>query len=685
MRTISESLLAAQRSAVRVPYVRCVVDDQPIEMPRFSWSQVYNGTEGEYPHDAALAADGSIVRTRVAYNGVTGKYDFYVQRVTDPPNASQWASWNLLQQDVAALAAAVKADDASAMVVVFYVAGDGRSLVARRSTNYGATFGGEEIVWSVPSGLIRAVGADGAYSDQNVVFVYDPQGTDPDDYLLVSEYSGGAWGAPWVDVERRYSAVSEVSVARGADGVLTIVVSSGWNGPIGVRTFVVESGFSGSYDLLTPGSGSGYSCCAGSVLWVPSVGRWFYIYYEGIAGLQGRMWLACTADRGWLGEAIPLAMAATQYGMRLLRRGSDWYLVAVNRAYRSAGYAGGAGETMDVTASVRRFEMRERAADGSPGILVLELENSDGRYLGAGQSDAAKALRPGSRVAVGLGYVTSAGSESMWVQPWVVDRVELVRDGSTAALRLVCVDMWEILERVVAARQVTLQNVALQGVLRRGLWPICDIGIAALHSNLATMAPLFVWQPGESYAAIVRRVLRMAGLGLRFKTDAGAGYGWGSIGVDVYEYGAGTSAYSYAPGEHDVVSASIGRGAARVNGAFVTGSLDGLGNPYLGVAYDYEHIGLAGKLFLGRIFEKHLDSAAKCAARAGYALKEAKAGAAVGVIKAWVNVGLEVGDVVDVTDSALGLSEALYRVAGLKTAYDALRGQYVQDIELAGV
>ncbi len=65
MRIISSALLAAQKSASAVPYLRATISDLVGGIRRLAWTRVYTGSEPDGYHAACMPADGSLVRARV--------------------------------------------------------------------------------------------------------------------------------------------------------------------------------------------------------------------------------------------------------------------------------------------------------------------------------------------------------------------------------------------------------------------------------------------------------------------------------------------------------------------------------------------------------------------------------------------------------------------------------------------
>jgi hypothetical protein len=62
MRNLSSTLLAAQRSATRRPYVKVQVLERVGGVTRLPWVEVYAGSETDYYHAATCPGDGSLVR-----------------------------------------------------------------------------------------------------------------------------------------------------------------------------------------------------------------------------------------------------------------------------------------------------------------------------------------------------------------------------------------------------------------------------------------------------------------------------------------------------------------------------------------------------------------------------------------------------------------------------------------------
>ncbi len=89
MRTLSDTLLAAQRSKSGLPYVKVQVSNRVAGITRLDWEPLYQGSEPDSHHAATMPGDGSLIRLRVASPGGA----LYRQRVTSPGPESDFSLW----------------------------------------------------------------------------------------------------------------------------------------------------------------------------------------------------------------------------------------------------------------------------------------------------------------------------------------------------------------------------------------------------------------------------------------------------------------------------------------------------------------------------------------------------------------------------------------------------------------
>ncbi|MCL4534382.1 MAG: hypothetical protein M1370_04390 [Bacteroidetes bacterium] len=682
MHELTDTLGAAQQSPIRQPAIKCRVDDRPIEVPRFTWTSVYPGGEPDYFCAAAICSDGSIVRVRSEASG-----DFYRQRITDPSQPEQWSTWTLARAGTStACQVAAARGSASGVVRIYLVSGDpgSRTIYGCESTDDGQTWGDWEVVATPPAGAeVRALAATEDY----VVYGVDPQIGDPDDYICVVQKSGGVWSAPSFD-GCTYAVVSTASVVREGDylritfyceGTLELRNKS-WN--------TVTSGWADGVVLLAAGSGSNYSYLYPWLLLPDTdVPRYIYMYREYYNGVpvHGRRMLCVTPSRDYLTEVVPLPCTG-QMQIVLLKGGGYWYLLGSGEAYRSPVYSGGAGEVVDLSSFVAGFEAQHGGGIRSNGPalgasrLTLWLENSDGAFRQAGLAGTTyAALREGAQLALGLGYHSAAGEECLWDAPWWIGRLAFEDAEGRGRLRVECIDAWGYLDRFRVHRQEVFANQTLGYILQRIWWRVCGETALPATAGLAATAPLFTFQPGETYADIARRICHRSGVVLRFGSNQSDPTGFASVQPVVVAVGTGASTYDYGTGAHPIVRGQY------FSGGQVTSHVEVYGTNAFGEQFDTDRNAQTMRDIVLKVVDKEADTNVKAADVALYVLRAAQMARYGGWIEVWVNVAQELWDVVSVTDERANLDVDQRRVVSLLTRYDRIKGELMQRIGLAGV
>lgn len=140
-RTLSETLKAQQKWAlITRPYIKVELFDKWGGINRHRWSELYSGEEEDYFHSACFAGDGSLIRVRADL----ATHHRWYQRITSPgpgSDFSQWQDWGEWCADIAVCAL-------NAEVLVYIVVENG-DYYQRKSTDYGATFGGWSLMGNI--------------------------------------------------------------------------------------------------------------------------------------------------------------------------------------------------------------------------------------------------------------------------------------------------------------------------------------------------------------------------------------------------------------------------------------------------------------------------------------------------------------------------------------------------------
>jgi hypothetical protein len=96
MRTLSSTLLLAQKAASHIPYVSVVAQNKMTDVVRLKWERLYEGSEDSYYHAVAMPGDGSLIRVRVTPPSDNCK--LYRQRVGSPGPQSDFSAWTYTNQ-----------------------------------------------------------------------------------------------------------------------------------------------------------------------------------------------------------------------------------------------------------------------------------------------------------------------------------------------------------------------------------------------------------------------------------------------------------------------------------------------------------------------------------------------------------------------------------------------------------
>jgi hypothetical protein len=131
LRTLSSTLLAAQKKADRLPYVEAKVYDYEAGIKRLTWTRLYTGSEPDNHHGIAFDGQCSMHRVRAAADN-----KLYRQKVTSPGEASDYSQWTQIASDCAGPCAIASY---GAKVYIFYKT-TGNVLWKYYSHDYGQTW-----------------------------------------------------------------------------------------------------------------------------------------------------------------------------------------------------------------------------------------------------------------------------------------------------------------------------------------------------------------------------------------------------------------------------------------------------------------------------------------------------------------------------------------------------------------
>ena len=727
MRSVSATLLAAQRVSPQRPRVRLLVRDKQARPDRI-------GTEGNDEVQSVAVSVGSGVAVLVA--ALTSGGAIYTRFVSDPtvlngltPLAG-WGSYPDAYTEVVSAGNALAWPDgdvvlgvSGAQVRLFYINNDGTEVRALTSNDNGVT-------WGSPATAATVAGGDTGYrfhlgsaTGNDVWWVIVKTGYKA---VWMAEYSGGAWGAGvWVqyltddgDYDSNFyglavvwdSSLSKYAVVAAVDDQsddAARLVTAHWDA--GTTTL------SDRQVIVPPGL-----AMAGHVPWQPALAQvasamgslWVITYWETFSSGSTSWELpVCIVSRDFdhWSYKIPLGFVATTDYKRIsiVAKSAAVYLHNINTAYElRMWYSGKASAELTVAhAEVLRYRINEERTRGE---LHVEIDNRDGTYDHPGDENySAEALKPLAQVIIDQGLNSSAGDERVESRPFYLWSHSTVRESGVNLVRLYAVDGWQLLRMwrpdcTIHWESKTLGWCIAEIAARAGNWEVDTDGdslwdetltyltisasyddwadrwyIRALGRTIAIDEPTVMFGTNMSGLTILQHLLGLVGGMAQFGhgDEREVLYCW----IPPARGAATTAVHTYNDGE--LLGLQDVDAFAWPTRVIVTGN--GLG---------YEEVsstnGMAvGMDFLQMIYASQWTTEAQLAAIASGAMADADARAYSGWLRARPNVGLELNDIIAYSDSGAGGGILAHkrRVSWLVTEYEPLIHVWRQRVYVEGV
>ncbi|MGE3857454.1 MAG: hypothetical protein AB7G21_10920 [Dehalococcoidia bacterium] len=643
MITLSSTLLTAQQSASATPSLRVLVSDRDVGVARMRFTRWYTGAEPDGPSGAAVPADGSLVRARIDAATST----LYAQRVATPDATSTYSVWTSLGTVTAAARLGLHAT--GTRVLLATVASGGVAVQVRESTDSGATFGAASTV-ATAAGAVAAV-ACAVRADGSAAVAWAVGGT-----VYSSRRTGGggwsaaaAWSNSLASVNAiamsdasDYAVLVSGATSAGLAGVWTTRLGSGQSGPPGVwlpLTEVAAAGAGTNVTYVATGIGTAGASRLAFVEVFAGTGAYSRVQLShAIAGTS-------FDDQMWR-EPQPTSIVAA-YGAAFAGGGDDGFLCTPGGVWHASSEAA----STDLSADVLEARLEE---DTRSARLRLRLRNDDARYA---VGSAPASLAPGGEVVFEPGCVTSAGAEHAFGRRYWIRTVRRVRANGASIVDVEAEGAWDALAQWRAPRQIVWAAGAssayavLREIARRAGVFLYASGQSAESSALT---PAYTVRAGErgdrAFARLLERLpdeARARGTNVTLTEPDAAE-------TATYAYDAGGEAHPVA--SIRAVEERRDAGWARVFGA-------GL------FAEAVDEGAIAGGAGAAVLVDDNLTSTARAIARADAALRRARLEGDAGELVAPPHAGQEVGDVIEVTDAALGLAAAAYRVTSLRFDY----------------
>ncbi len=668
MRTLSSTLLAAQKSPSRLPYVKLEIKDRIAGITRFTWQRLYTGSEPDFHHAATMPGDSSLTRARVDPSA----NQLYRQRVTNPGQGSDFSAWTAVCQVSSASGIALVSRGST--VLLFYVGTNQQTVCCQESTDCGATFGDPVTVTTAGSAVVWLAAA---INPNNVVCLfYSVGGT-----VYTVKRTGGTWGSPsaWTNSVASITGIACVHQgdwnlavcgqdSAGSNKVWTCVYGDGYSRSPGIWSSL------GELMAASAGSNVEFRC---PYLDFPDVFRLFFIEkYTGTESYSRPYWSHSLASADFIAnlwrEPVPFNLSSN-YGMAMAHGGSYAWLSTPYGVWRARL----SPDSLDVSSDILSLSAQTHPYSGK---LQIELRNDDGRYSGL-PSSVSGPLKPGSEVIFSPGYRTSHGAQvssglAYWIDGWAfVSRPPSSVSGlPSSVFRLLASDGWGLLEKWKARRQFAWasgeKNIfqLLRFILSRA-----GLEFSSFSSSDALLShyPAFTINPGESGRTAVLRLLSKVPDVLYFR---------GSYGYIVNPQASDSSVYSYGTA-HAIMEAEYAERARETNRVQVFGLPS-----YLAMTEDcdWDEIDLVYDR-LAQVHDINLTASAGAHARGEAVLRKAAIESLDGYILTPMNCGLELYDVIDITDPLAALTAAKRRVLSLHHLYDTQKGVYTLKIGLGNV
>jgi len=649
MRSLSGTLLAAQKAASGAPYIRTVVSNAIRGLRHLVFTELYSSGDADTRHGAA-AGSTNLHRIRNDSTGATGN----AQYQTD---ATGWVTMSSAADVVHVAIAAI-----GARVFLFYNRGLG--LYWRESTNDGGTFSAEALIGTAVSTLnALAVAYKNAGGDLAIFYVTTAT------VRRIRRTSGtfGA-GAAWTQTA---NSINGLAACWNGDFLIALTGTETTTLRPTLWSLVLGDGFNYSVDLYTAffiqaqaETDEPVTFQAPFVAVLEVVRITFVEKFTGSPAYTRTYWtaIALTAAYSpgnweWL-DPVPLNNA-TAYGYAVAKGGTPEKAI-----YSRPGQvltAPTAAVTLDMSADLVEAVIDER--DGLTQRAELVFDNSNNQYAGP---PAPIALH--RTLAIGIGYDALYSSPpAHTITGWQYRRTG---GRSQFALQTEGAAYWLALSKtrtsIVETRKMT--QIARAAAARAGL----DFLLSGASSRATNFNLEWVVNPDQTQLDLLRALAEiMPDIYLISSTGT----------LTLTEPLAGDSTdYTYGT-DHAIYTSRFGtEPTAHVAEVAAAG--------VLGSAYDYTAMN-NDKPIQDRRRSPHETAGSDADANATARLRKSVLARDMGELVTPPNCGLEIADVIAFTDAAVSPSQVKARVTGIKTTMrrtpSSGKATYEQHVKLGGV
>ena len=663
MRSLTSTLLAAQKEASRTPYVKVEAKNRIAGVVRLDWTRLYTGSEDDYFHALTMPGDGSLIRARIT-PPVDGR-KLYRQRVANPGPSSNFSTWTYTNQyNCVVVAAASLGAEAS----IFWI-NSSREIRRIKSTDYGVNWGSPELIDYSPTTAIYGLAAAYKPNGDLAIFFAD-QAT-----LYVKKHVGGSWQSK-VAWDKTTGDLSGVAAVYDADWNLFVTGQDSadnfklWSLIYGDGGDVASGTWSALREFASAPSDGNLEYCR-AFMDKPDVYRCFYIEkFTGTEAYNRPFWSHSVPDTEFLDnlwhEPVPFDLSS-EYGMAIAHHGDYCWLSTPYGVWRAKLTE----ESIDLTADI--LSLRQETGENQ-GSLTIELRNDDGSY-----ASLPSPLDIGCQLEISPGCVTSQGNEVSSGQTFSLEAYEYTSSGGKASLFLYALDGWGRINTWIARHQFRWNKASSEMSVKQSLeFVLARVGleleVKSQSSVITNYYPDFAIHPDNRGDIVIRKLLSFVSDVLFIE---------GNKAYVVNPQSSDSSVYSYGQA-HPIIEGSYREGAWGLNRIQVEGYDPVEDERIVKDTFAWSQI---DRLYdrLNQLEDRNIDTVAKAEQRGETCLREAEIESAGGTILIPVNCGQQLYDVIDITDSRAGLSAEKKRVLGLTLVYNPGRGEYEQRLSLGAV
>jgi len=685
LRTLSATLLIAQKKADRLPYIEAKVYDYEQGIKRLSWTRLYEGSEPDSHHGIAFDGQGSMHRIRSG-----GSSTLLRQKITNPGPSSDYSQWTQIAADCAG-SCAIAAQ--GARVYIFYRT-TGNVLWKCYSHDYGQTWGDAQLVayadvlsmaacwwgtgdivvcFALKSNELNGIVLD--TSDQTTSqHIKEFHGAAT--HIFLDTYGIGATYNPfWPAIEIVFAGKDSDSPYNHYD-LFRTWFSDTYNFGALESFLMSPDGEDTTYeypDCHLPASAQSYE--TNRIIAVEKfTGTTAYTRPLACHTVKGTYWSDTTFTEHKPFPVIASGAWQSLYGLRLQSTADYWWMERPDGVWRAPRPA---DSPLDLTKDIVALTQSVGAGLVPAHALRIELDNSKGQY-NVGEGLVPSLINKRSEIVLKLGYKTTAGNETSEAGTYWIDSWEYSSKPNMSRFTINCLDGWGLMDRWTARYQMRWNKDAVNP---KSVWQIlyqllARAGIKLTNtppkpqsSAINNFYPDFTVNPGMGGDSAIRRLLAFVPDKLVFR---------GQEAFTKNPLASESSCYSYGT-DHAILRGKYTE-AVTVSRARAIGRDTG-DNRILEEALDWDFLQLAIDI-LEQDYDPNLQTDARAQERADALLREASLRAQRGNLVVPTNCGQELLDVVEVTDARCGISEGKFRVQAIQTNYDRRQGIYTQRLAL---